>query len=104
MQIKVEGTGGVLITRTVKRRQFPITAAYAFTDYRSQGQTIPRVIVDIKQPPGPKRLTLFNLYVALSRSIAEDARLDEWDATTKTWWQKMNRPRMSEQEVRRTVN
>jgi ATP-dependent exoDNAse (exonuclease V) alpha subunit len=28
-----------------------MTAAYAFTDYRSQGQTLPYVIVDIGSPP-----------------------------------------------------
>ena len=44
-----------------------MTAAYAFTDYRSQGQTIPYVIVDIGSPP-TGTLSLFNLYVALSRS------------------------------------
>ena len=53
------------------------------SDYRSQGQTIPAVIVDIATPPTDKRLlfanghvltlvegglSLFNLYVALSRS------------------------------------
>ena len=31
---------GKMIQRTVRRRQFSLTAAYAFTDYRSQGQTI----------------------------------------------------------------
>ncbi|KAG8702074.1 hypothetical protein FRC08_003717, partial [Ceratobasidium sp. 394] len=41
---------------------------YAFTDYQSQGQTIESVIVDITIPPAGKRLTLFNIYVALSRS------------------------------------
>ncbi|KAF9482840.1 hypothetical protein BDN70DRAFT_800717, partial [Pholiota conissans] len=41
--------------------------AYAFTDYRSQGQTLPYVIINVASPPTGK-LTLFNLYVALSRS------------------------------------
>ena len=50
--------------KTVTRGQYPITAAYCFTDYRPQGQTIPRVIVDIASPPTGK-LSLFNLYVAL---------------------------------------
>lgn len=115
MQIQVDrGSDGKAVTRTVKRRQFPITAAYAFTDYRSQGQAIPTVIVDIKQPLGPAHLSLFNLYVALSRSsgretirllrdfddsmfmqshdadlLAEDDRLDMLDHTTTTWWQTM---------------
>jgi len=100
-------------TKTVARLQYPITAAYCFTDYRSQGQTIPRVIVDIASPPSGK-LSLFNLYVALSRSsgretirllrefddeifleghepelVLEDERLDDLDNVTKIWWQKM---------------
>ena len=37
------------------------------SDYRSQGQTLPYVIIDIAKPPTGK-LSLFNLYVALSRS------------------------------------
>ncbi|KIK15047.1 hypothetical protein PISMIDRAFT_42160, partial [Pisolithus microcarpus 441] len=53
--------------RTVRRHQFPMTVAYAFTDYRSQGQTLQSVIVDIATPPSGG-LNLFNLYVALSRS------------------------------------
>ncbi|KAI9061023.1 hypothetical protein FKP32DRAFT_1539277, partial [Trametes sanguinea] len=93
-----------------------VTAAYAFTDYRSQGQTIDKVIVDIKQPPGPNRLSLFNLYVALSRSsgrktirllrdfddgmfmqnheqdlLDEDDRLDDCNEATKIWWQSISR-------------
>jgi len=50
--------------KTVTRLQYPITAAFCFTDYCSQGQTIPRVIVDIASPPSGK-LSLFNLYVAV---------------------------------------
>ena len=46
--------------KTVTRRQLPVTPAYAFTEYRSQGQTIPYVIVDLARPPGQK-LTLFNI-------------------------------------------
>ncbi|KAG8792528.1 hypothetical protein FRC12_005844 [Ceratobasidium sp. 428] len=53
--------------KRVLRRQLPITAAYAFTDYRSQGQTIAHVIVDIARPPSGG-LAPFNAYVALSRS------------------------------------
>ena len=87
-----------------------MTAAYAFTDYCSQGQTIPYVLVDIATPP-TGGLNLFNLYVALSRSsgqstihllhdfdeksfqmshrselITEDNRLEELDAETKQSW------------------
>jgi hypothetical protein len=35
----------------IKRRQLPMTDAYTFTDYKSQGQTIEYVIVDIGDPP-----------------------------------------------------
>ncbi|KAI6045922.1 hypothetical protein EDC04DRAFT_2558840, partial [Pisolithus marmoratus] len=42
-------------------------AAYAFTDYHPQGQTLSCVIVDIAAPPLGS-LNLFNLYIALSRS------------------------------------
>ena len=66
---EVEGADGEQqrIKKAVHRRQLPITAAYAFTDYRSQGQTLPYVIIDIAKPP-TRKSSLFNLYVALSRS------------------------------------
>ena len=56
---------------TVTRYQLPLTLAYAFTDYRSQGQTLEPVIVDIGPPPYG-RLTPFNVYVALSRGTGRD--------------------------------
>ncbi|KAI0049248.1 hypothetical protein FA95DRAFT_1489493 [Auriscalpium vulgare] len=99
-------------TSTVQRRQLPVTAAYAFTDYRSQGQTIPYVIVDIASPPVGSDLSLFNIYVALSRSSGrdtirllrdfneqlffqaqdqyltlEDERLRQLNGETKQWWE-----------------
>ena len=109
IQIRVRGK-----SRTVTRMQFPITGAYAFTDYRAQGQTIPYVVVDTASPPS-SRLSLFNLYVALSRSSGrgtirllrefdddtflqghepelteEDERLERLDEVTGEWWKKMN--------------
>lgn len=57
--------------RSVHRRQLPITAAYAFTDYRGQGQTLETVVVDIGPVPTGK-LTPFNAYVALSRAAGAD--------------------------------
>jgi hypothetical protein len=51
----------------VTRRQMPLTPAYAFTDHKSQGQTLGYVLVDIGKlsrfPVNP-----FAAYVALSRS------------------------------------
>ncbi|KZO91843.1 hypothetical protein CALVIDRAFT_488490 [Calocera viscosa TUFC12733] len=58
-------------TWTVTRNQVPITAAYAITDYRAQGQTLPYVIIDISTPP-TGQITAFNAYVALSRSKGRD--------------------------------
>ena len=90
-----------------------MTAAYTFMDYQAQGQTIPYVIVDIAKPPSG-RLSLFNLYVALSHGsgqstihllrdfddntflephnmslLQEDDRLEKLDRLTKKWWQDM---------------
>ncbi|KIM64653.1 hypothetical protein SCLCIDRAFT_114614 [Scleroderma citrinum Foug A] len=117
LQIQLAGKDGKTIRRTVKHRQFPVTPAYAFTDYRAQGQTIPYVIVDIATPP-TGGLNLFNLYVALSHSsgrssirllrdfnskvfqaahsadlLAEDDRLKALDAETQKQWEKMGRGR-----------
>ena len=53
-RITCQGTEGNDIQRSVRQRQFPMTPAYAFTDYRSQGQTLSAVIVDIATPPTGK--------------------------------------------------
>ncbi|KIO23538.1 hypothetical protein M407DRAFT_9370 [Tulasnella calospora MUT 4182] len=58
-------------TKTVHRRQLPLTAAYAFTDCREQGQTLGQVIVDIAPVPSGS-INGFNAYVALSRSSGRD--------------------------------
>ncbi|KZP27490.1 hypothetical protein FIBSPDRAFT_730721, partial [Athelia psychrophila] len=66
-----------------------VAAAYAFTVYRSQGQTLPYLIVDIASPPSGK-LNLFNLYVTLSRTLMqEDDRLEELNKLTRSWRKKM---------------
>jgi ATP-dependent exoDNAse (exonuclease V) alpha subunit len=107
---------GKIERTTVHRKQFPMTLAYAFTDYRAQGQTIPYVIVDIATPPSGFRPNLFNLYVALSRSsgretirllrdfdasmfkakhdsdlLKEDERMTEMDAITIVQWAEIMR-------------
>jgi ATP-dependent exoDNAse (exonuclease V) alpha subunit len=95
---------------TIYRHQYPITAAYAMTDIKSQGQTMGPTLVDLSSPPSGK-LSCFNAYVALSRSKGrktirllrdfddmlfktppsadleiEMKRLDELDRQTKTWF------------------
>ncbi|KAI0734336.1 hypothetical protein BC629DRAFT_1301593 [Irpex lacteus] len=64
-----------------------MTEAYAFTDYRAQGQTIANVIVDIAKPTGFE-LTLANVYVALSRSSGRNMRLEHLHRRTKEWWER----------------
>jgi ATP-dependent exoDNAse (exonuclease V) alpha subunit len=95
---------------SIHRRQLAMTPGYAFTDYKSQGQTIQHVYIDLEKPPTGK-LTPFSAYVALSRSKgrdrirllrgyepdlftthpsldleAEDARLDALTQQTKTMY------------------
>ena len=53
---------------TVQCQQFTMTPAYAFTDYKAQGQTTEYVIVNIAKPVMGGPLMLFNAYIALSRS------------------------------------
>jgi hypothetical protein len=104
---------------TVSRTQLTITAAYAFTDYRSQGQSIPSVIMDIATPP-TWSLTLFNAYMQLSCSSGantihllsefddklftqhpskflriEDVRLEKLDEHTKQWWDERSNRRQA---------
>ena len=99
------------VEKNISRQQLPITAAYAFTDYRSQGQTIPYALIDIASPP-TGGLTPFNIYVALSRARGKDnirllrefdekpltthpnghlrnenERLQLLDERTKLWWE-----------------
>jgi hypothetical protein len=55
----------------VERKQYAVTAGYTFTDYKSQGQTIEYVIIDIGKPLTGS-LSAFSVYVALSRSRGRD--------------------------------
>ncbi|KAF8590621.1 hypothetical protein K439DRAFT_1329715, partial [Ramaria rubella] len=65
-----------------------LTGAYTFTNYRSQGQTIPNVIVDITTAPTRGQLTLFNtLHFARAYLQSEDSRLRELNAQTQQWWE-----------------
>ena len=101
---------------TMNQIQLPLTLAYTFTDYRSQGQTLQPVIVDISPPPYG-HLTPFNIYITLSRGTGcdnicllrefdemllqqhpseylrlEDEQLQKLDEYTKQMWEmRMNR-------------
>ncbi|KAI9435786.1 hypothetical protein H4582DRAFT_1817282 [Lactarius indigo] len=63
---------------TVDHHQLPLTLAYAFTDYKSQGQTIECVIVNLAKPPSGC-LTPFDAYVSLSRSRGRQTIQFLWD-------------------------
>ena len=70
-QTKFSVTGRSGKRYKITRRQYAMTAGYAFTDYKSQGQTIEYVIIDIGRPPTGS-LSPFSVYVALSRSRGRD--------------------------------
>ena len=59
-----------------------LTPSYLFTDYRSQGQAIKNVIIDIGRVPSSS-LNAFNVYVALSRSRGQDSIRLLWDFDDK---------------------
>lgn len=69
----------------VHREQLALTAAYAFTDYKAQGQTMECVLVDLGKPP-TGTLTGFTVYVTLSRSRGRDTVriLRDFDTTLFT--------------------
>ncbi|CAF1353016.1 unnamed protein product [Rotaria sordida] len=50
---------------SVKRKALPLIPAYSMTTYKSQGQTLGKIIVDLVMPPGP--LVVASVYVPLSR-------------------------------------
>ena len=70
-QAKFTVTGRSSKRFKVERRQYAMTAGYTFTDYKSQGQTIEYVIIDIGRPPTGS-LSPFSVYVVLSRSRGRD--------------------------------
>ncbi len=51
---------------TIHRHQLALTAAYSFTHYKGQGQTLDHVKVDLADPPWHP-IDAFHAYVALSR-------------------------------------
>jgi len=60
------------------QRQLPIVPAYAFTDFKSQGQMIEHTIVDIRKTSSFS-LSPFNAYVALSCAHGQDSTCLLWD-------------------------
>jgi hypothetical protein len=57
---------------TISRRQYALTGGYAFTDIKSQGQTIEVLVADLRDTPTGK-ISSFSAYVTLSRSRGRDS-------------------------------
>ncbi|CAM9571321.1 unnamed protein product [Ectocarpus sp. 4 AP-2014] len=58
-------------TFTFKRRQIPLTAGCLSSVYRSQGQNMPKIILDIRRPSG-HAMHCAAVYIALSRATGLD--------------------------------
>jgi len=59
-------------TISIARKHYPITGGYAFTDIKSQGQTMGTIVIDLRDTPTGK-ISPFSAYVALSRSRGRDS-------------------------------
>ena len=56
---------------SITRTQYGMTGGYAFTDIKSQGQTMGPILIDLRAPP-TGQISPFSAYVALSRSRGRD--------------------------------
>ncbi|CAN0088949.1 unnamed protein product, partial [Ectocarpus fasciculatus] len=72
---------------TFKRRQIPLTAGCLSSDDRSQGQTMRKIILDIRRPPG-HAMDCAAVYVALSRATG----LDDLNLLFPVTLQDLNQP------------
>ena len=52
-------------TITVKRKGLPLVPAYSITTHKSQGQTLPKMVIDLNMPPGIVEVA--SAYMPLSR-------------------------------------
>lgn len=63
--IKMLNAKKLKATITVKRRGLPLVPAYSITTHKSQGQTLPKIVIDLNMPPG--NVEVASAYVPLSR-------------------------------------
>jgi len=63
--MKMLNTKKLKTTITVKRRGLPLVPAYSITTHKSQGQTLPKIVIDLNMPPGVVEVA--SAYVPLSR-------------------------------------
>ena len=52
---------------SIRQQQYALTGGYAFTDIKSQGQTIKYLIIDLRNTPTGK-ISPFSAYIALLQS------------------------------------
>jgi hypothetical protein len=58
--------------KSASLEQFPVTLAFAITDYKCQGKTFDHIVVDLKKPSGGGPSAPTSAYVQLSRARALD--------------------------------
>lgn len=63
--LKILNSMKLKTTVRVKRKALPIIPAYSITTHKSQGQTLPKIIIDLNMPPGMVEVP--SAYVPLSR-------------------------------------
>jgi hypothetical protein len=63
--MKILNTKRLKTTIAVKRRGLPLVPAYSITTHKSQGQTLPKIVIDLNMPPG--FVEVASAYVPLSR-------------------------------------
>lgn len=63
--MKILNTKKLKTTVSVKRRGLPLVPAYSITTHKSQGQTLPNIVIDLNMPPGIVEVA--SAYVPLSR-------------------------------------
>ena len=98
MQIHAPEINSKTSQHTVKQCQFPLTPAYAFTNYQSQGQTILYVIMDITNPPmGGSACSTFmshcHEFLACQQSGCFETltqKFSKWHTTLSWSWKMIN--------------
>lgn len=63
--VKLLKSNKLKTTISVKRKALPLIPAYSITTHKSQGQTLPKIVIDLNMPPG--QVEVASAYVPLSR-------------------------------------
>ena len=63
--MKIFSTKKLKTTINVKRKGLPLVPAYSITTHKSQGQTLPKIIIDLNMPPG--MVEVASAYIPLSQ-------------------------------------